>query len=417
MGLNIEEMKTLYFVGKPYPHRSALEKLQALGYSLGLFYDPVNRLPHRDMFTKVIPVDFSSTESLLASLAGISLETSPDGLLCTYENYIRSRTVIAEHFSLPTMSSDAAVACTDKYIMRKKFQAYDSTITPRFVDAASLTDCLKFANTYGYPVVLKPTGLVKSLLVSICHSPEELSTAYLQTKELMHGVYAKYNVKDRAPSLIIEQFIDGDMCSVAGFVDRDGVPHLCNGIVELTTARKAGFNDSFLYSRKLTDRIPPDIKERILETARSGIKALGMSSSPAHVEIIYNGTSAKIVEIGARTGGYRPFMYDESYSINTFEQEALLALGEPPNLAGSLHRHTAMYEIFAKKGGVLKKYIGLDEVEGECTYIHKVVQPGCETGLASNGFKAPLIIGISEASRNRFDILCQRIEKIEALTE
>lgn len=409
-------MNILYFVGKPYPHRSILERFRSLGYDLGVFYDPASKLVNEDVFTQIIPLDFSSEERLLASLTRVSSEAQPSGLLCTYENYIRSRTIIANYFRLPTMSSDSAVACTDKYIMRKKIQAYDSTITPCFINATSLSDCLDFANTHGYPVVLKPTGLVKSLLVSVCSSPKELSDTYSRTKELLHTIYAEYNVKDRAPALILEQFIDGNMCSVAGFVNKNGIPYLCDGIVELTTAQQVGFNDNFLYSRKLTGDISASTKERILTTATSGIRALGISSSPVHVEIIYNDTSTKIVEIGARTGGYRPFMYSESYGINTFEQEALLALGRNPALKGSFHRYTAMYEIFAKTAGLLKEFLNLDHTH-DYAYIHDTIRPGCKTGTASAGFKAPLIIGISEASRERFNTLCQRVEKVEVITE
>ena len=45
-----------------------------------------------------------------------------------------------------------------------------------------------------------------------------------------------------------------------------------------------------------------DIKMRIAEVAKAGIKALGIDHGPSHTEIKLTSTGPKIVEIGARLG-------------------------------------------------------------------------------------------------------------------
>lgn len=409
-------MKTLFFVGRAYPHRSVLLDFVAQGYTLGIFLDPVYPLKNGDIFKTVIELDFSSPKSVQAGLAALPNDLPIDGLLCNYENYITYKVLIARHFGLPSLSEASAAACTDKAIMRTKFTAFDPKITPQFMRVDSKNDLLAFAAAHGYPIVLKPTGLVKSLLVTISNSEEELLAAYEHTVHEIAALYKKNRVTDRSPQIIAEEYITGAMCSVAAFVDSDGTPHLCEGIVELTRAKDIGLDDNSLYARKLKGDIPAHLQEKIRHIAISGIRALGMTSSPAHVEIIYNDTTAKLVEIGARIGGYRPFMYKESYGINMFEQEALVSTGDIPKIGGTFTNYTAMYELFPQRGGIFS-YLDAFKKDTPYAYIHEVAQKGDTVGLAKDGFKAAAIIGISQKSRVIFDQECADVEMITVQTQ
>lgn len=408
-------MKRLFFIGRAYPHKRALLELQELGYQLGIFHDKTRPLRHRDLYATVVELDFSSHKALSESFTSLQSAPQPDGLLCIYENYIPYKSMLAKRLGLPGLSMDAATACTDKYVMRSKFMAYDSRITPHFALVNSIDDLLEFADTHPLPLVIKPTGLVKSLLVSTCYSREELISTYQHTLAQIDTIYKQHAITGRQPAIIVEEFITGKMCSMAAFVDSHGVPHICDGIAELTMAKDIGYDDNFLYARKLTGNIPNSTQERIRSVAERGVQALGMTSSPAHIEIIYDDTSAKIVEIGARTGGYRPFMYQESYGINMLEQEALVSLGLTPALDGRLTHSSAMYELFPKHTAPFTQ-LSHFKLDNSYAYVNQVAKPGDIVGPAREGFKAVAIIGISSSSRSAFETACQEIESIEVET-
>lgn len=408
-------MKTLFYVGMSCPHKDDLIRLQSLGYKLGLLHDPLRPLKHKDIFDYIIDLDFSSEQNFRADISKINNLPQIDGLLCSYEKYIVYKAIAAEILSLPSLSINAARACTDKYSMRTQFLAHNPGITPEFTFVDSQKQLLNFAETVGYPLMLKPTNFVKSLLVSKCSSKEELLEAYEKTLTQIDDTYKKFNVTDREPRLILERFVKGHLCSVAAFIDEQGTPHFCEGIAELVAAQEIGFDDNFLYARKLQNNFDPDLKRRILEVARDGVIALSMHSSPAHIEIIYNDSEIKIVEIGARIGGYRPFLYGQSYGIDLIEQEAKIAVGEKPNLDGTFKKYSALYELFPS---TISKFVKLDNIKSsdDYTYLHEVAKPGDVVGPAKDGYKSLAIIGASASDYASFTSQCQDIENIQVIT-
>jgi hypothetical protein len=229
------------------------------------------------------------------------------------------------------------------------------------------------------------------------------------------SVYEQVGVTNRTPAIIVEEFINGTMCSVAGFTDSDGNVYLCDGIVQLTTAQEIGFNDNFLYARTLTNEMPKESKARILAVAKKGIKALGMTASPAHVEVIYSDNEVKLVEIGARIGGYRPFLYEQSCGIRLLDQELAIAVGKQPRTEGDIIRSSAMYELFPRTESTFVRLDGAQD-PSSYAYFHQVATPGKKIGPAKNGYKAVAIIGISDENLDSFTARASKIDTIKVVT-
>lgn len=372
-------------------------------------------MKNEEVFEYVITLDFSSEDNFKKTLSETRDLPNIDGLLCSYENYIVFKSLAADILSLPALSVEAARACTDKYDMRTRFMQYNPGITPEFIFIDSRDRLLEFAHTAGYPLILKPTNLVKSLLVSKCNNEEELLDAYTKTLAQIDEVYRKLHITNRNPGIILEQFITGRMCSVAGFVDKNGVLHFSDGIAKLTTAQEIGFDDNFLYARKLRNNFDPELKTKIFQVAQDGVMALSMRSSPAHIEIIYNETEVKLVEIGARIGGYRPFLYKASYGIDLLEQELNTAIDAPIDMSGHFRSYSALYELFPRQTST---FVNLANVgpEGAYDYFHQVARPGDNVGRAKDGYKSPAIIGITNSDLEVFEQRCRDIERIEVVT-
>lgn len=401
--------KYIYFVGRPYPHIKELAVAQSHNYKIGLFLDKNVPLRNRDIYDSVIEVDFSSSEAMLAGLTGKDLLV--DGLICTYENYIVARSRLAEHFKVAAPSLASAKMSTDKYLMRQAFIKTDPLITPGFGLVSSEEETIELAQHLTYPLILKPTNLVKSLLVLRCNNETELLRNFTYAKDRVAELYKKFRIYNRQPKLIVEEYIEGKTCSIAAFVDKNGEPHFCDGIVSLINAQDINVDDNYIYGRLLPAKFDKNLEAQLFETTRKGIAALNMTTTPAHVELIYNDQGAKIIEIGARIGGYRPRMYSLSYGLDLIAQEIRLALGEIPDLSSDFRAYSAVYELFPKSEGIFSGIDGAVNISQFVSYKVKTTA-GSLIGPAKNGYKAAAIVIVSSPDKREFSRICETVNKM-----
>ena len=400
----------IYYVGKPNPHKKPLDTIRSLGYHVGLFHDKNIPLKNAELFDNIVSVDFSSEAALKESLAGISLKI--EGLLCTYENYVVAKAWLGEHYNVHTISVDSAKKCTDKNLMRQAFMDADRAITPNFGLVQTKKELLELSSKLTYPLIIKPTNLVKSLLIIRCDNEQELIENFAYAQSTIVALYEKYQVYDRKPQLIVEEYIIGKTCSVAAFVDAGGAPHFCKGIAALTNAHDIGIADNYIYARHLPGQFDEALEKEFFKVAAQGIKALGMRSSPAHVELIYNDDGVKLIEIGARIGGYRPQMYQYSYGIDLIEQEIILSLSQKPNLEGEFQAYSGVYELFPEKKGIFGGLEGMNDLS-LYDYFSPKARIGQEVGLAKDGYKTCAIILVTDKSEQRFQSKCRSIDSIK----
>ena len=356
---------------------------------------PDKKFKHR------VVADFSSKEALLKTVD--TLKTAPDAVIATYENYILASAWISMHLGLPGMPVTAAEACTDKFLMRSLFDKAPEKISPGFATVASKDDVLEFANTHQFPLILKPANLAKSLLVTKNHDVAELVANYEKSTALLSGIYKKY-APGRTPKLIIEEFLEGSIHSVDAFVDSQGVPHVLDQVVDYQTGYDIGYDDNFHYSRILPSKLSLEDQQALRHCAEVGIVALGMKSSPAHVEIIMTKDGPRIVEIGARNGGYRERMHALANGIDITGAALSIALGETPNIQATKNDACAVLELFPKTPGIFEKIDCYEELLAlpSTRYASVKAVPGAQIGKSADGFKAVLILILANADAEQF---------------
>jgi len=346
--------------------------------------------------------DFSSKELLLASVD--LLKVRPDAVLSTYENYVLPASWIAEHLNLPGMPTESAEACTDKYLMRSLFSKAPEKVSPAFDVVESENDVRAFADSHDFPIILKPANLAKSLLVTKNSDLEELIFNYRKSVELLSGIYRKY-APDRQPKLIIEEFLEGSIHSVDAFIGTDGEPKVLEQVVDYQTGYDIGFDDNFHYSRILPSKLSTEDQEKLRHCAEVGIKALGMKNSPAHVEIIMTKDGPRIVEIGARNGGYRERMHSLANGIDITKAALATALGETPDITATRNDSCAVLELFPKNAGV---FVGVENFEAlssldSLNYVSVKAKEGQKIGKSADGFKMAAVIILSNDDAAQFN--------------
>ena len=353
-------------------------------------------------FKRRVVADFSNKQNLLASVDAIKYPI--EGVIATFENYVLAAAWIAEHLNLSGIPVTAAEACTDKTLMRTLFEAAPEKISPSFHEVTSETELLDFARSHQFPLILKPANLSKSLLVTKNHNEDELKTNYRKSIELLASTYKKY-APNRTPKLIIEEFLEGSIHSVDAFVDKDGQPHVLNEIVDYRTGYDIGYDDNFHYSRVLPSALTDTDQSALIHCAKVGIKALGMKSSPAHVEIIMTKSGPRIVEIGARNGGYRERMHMLANGIDITGAAIALSLGQQPDTRAVKHTPCAVLELFPKSPGIFKgisNHKALEELPS-LHYVSVKAKTGSFVGKSSNGYKMCAVIILSNSDAEQFN--------------
>jgi glutathione synthase/RimK-type ligase-like ATP-grasp enzyme len=350
----------------------------------------------------IIHVNFADENAVMRSVD--ELRGKIDGVIAIYENYIVWASKLAGKLGLPALPVDSARACTDKDLMRTLFLKSKTPISPQYSVVNTQEDILNFAAKYGYPLILKPANLAKSLLVLKCINNNDLVNNFNLIQKEINRVYAQFAPHTK-PKIIIEEFLEGSIHSVDAFVDSSGEPNVLTEIVDYQTGYDIGFNDNFHYSRILPSKLSTQQQNDLRKVAEQGCRMLGMRNSAAHIEIIMTKKGPRIVEIGARNGGYRERMHKLANSIDVLDIQLDIKLGLPVNLNIGRHESVAVLELFPKTAGTfvgLKNENRLKELSSLKYYKLKQVI-GSYVGKAGDGYKMCAVIILHNRNKNDFD--------------
>ncbi len=339
--------------------------------------------------TDVIRVDFLDYDRLLSTVKNLQ----PHAIVTDYEHYIKTASRLSADLGLSALSVESAERCTDKNVMRKAFHAYDPAITPDFMRVLNEDDLERFAADHDFPIMLKPTNLMKSLFITRNDDIDQLRANYRQMIKDMPAILESLQALQE-PEIIVEEFLGGTMHTVAGFAGPDGTPRLIPDIVDIETGRDRGSDENFLYSRMLPSTLNEDVQSQVLEVAEKGMRALDMRSTAAHIEIIVAKDGPKLIEIGARPGGYRPRMYSEALGIDFYGAFLAAVQDSPIDLRKSKNGSTCTVEVFPEQRGMIKEFSNKQELEQlkSLHYVSYRITEGNEAGLPSQGFKSALIV-------------------------
>ncbi len=373
------------------------------GYTYTTLKDKnLTKFPDKQLKHRVV-TDFSNMDGVIAAVDALHAIKPINGVLVTYERFIEPAALIAQHLDLPGLPLEAAQACTDKFIMRQKFAAAPEKISPDFAVVTSEQDLVDFAQNHGFPLILKPANLSKSLLVSKANSLDELLQSYRKTMENINRVYAKY-APHTSPKLLVEEFMVGSVHSVDAFVDSKGEPHVLDAVVDYQTGHDIGYDDNFHYSRLLPSQLSPELRQAIRHTGAVGCKALGIANSPAHIEIILTSEGPRIVEIGARNGGYRDRMHRLANGIDIDVNAIRLSLGQQPHIEADRVESVGVFELFPKQPGIFTGIANEDALRElpSLEYLRIMPEVGAFVGSSSDGYKMCAVVILHNNNREQF---------------
>lgn len=263
---------------------------------------------------------------------------------------------------LRTPTTESLEWATNKLKMRRRFTAYDTSITPKFmvVKNANKTTLNKIEEKVGFPLIIKPIGLASSLLVSIAYYKEEMGTSLKKTLNKIQKLHKEMNGRG-TPEILVEQFIDGNMYSVDAHVGSRGAVYF-NPFVHIKTGKSIGFDDFFGYQQSTPAKLNKNSIKEAQEVSMRAIKALRLRSVTAHIELLQTENGWKVIEVGPRMGGYRHLMYKLSYGIDTTANDIAVRTPKKLHIPKREKGHTAVLKFYAKKEGMIKNTTGIKKV-------------------------------------------------------
>jgi biotin carboxylase len=302
---------------------------------------------------------------------------------------------------------------TDKIKMRQMLRNFDKTISPKFLVAHDSTkETLdRIEKQIGFPLILKPSGLAASLLVTICYYREELEDDMKNMVRKINQIYKK-NKGRGEPQILVEEFMEGSMYSIDVYVNQRGVMYFAP-MVHVRTGRAIGFDDFFNYMRTTPTQLRPHKIEAAKKAAEKAIEALNIRSLTCHIELMKTEDGWKIIELGPRIGGFRHEMYELSFGIDHTMNDILIRIPKKPILNKKLKGYTVALKFYARKKGRLINIVGINKVRKLDSFVNlkQYKQKGDMCDFARNGDNSVFDIVLFNKNRSKILADIRRIEK------
>lgn len=360
----------------------------------------------------LLAVDFNNDSALQEALAPYQDELC--AITTRAESYLADFIKIIPFVPyLQTPTPESLLWASDKRLMRRHFRVADSSISPKYtlVKDYSDTELERVVGQIGFPLILKPTNLAQSLLVHVCHHHEELRKAVKDTFQEIQKVYDE-NGRTEKPRVIAEQYMDGLQYSIDAYVSSRGRVTCCP-LVRQKTGHDIGREDFFGYLQSTPTALSASTVKNAEDVVKRGVRALGLRNTTVHVELMRIDNTWKIIEIGARIGGFRPQLHRLSCSINHGMNDVLVRMGRQPVVPRRCSRFAAAMKYYAKEEGQIVSILGLKKIE-KLSSFHKLEirkKRGDRSVFAKNGGGAIFVVYLVHDKRSELLADIRRVEQ------
>jgi D-alanine-D-alanine ligase-like ATP-grasp enzyme len=373
----------------------------------------LNGQQHLADTAEVIVADFNSALSIRQALK--PYEDRLAAVTCQYENSMhefRKLIPYVPYLQAPTESS--LEWATDKKLMRELFDAYDPTLSPASLQIgdASADTIAEVEAHLSYPIIIKPSGLERSLLVSVAHDQQELTDQLRNTFTQLRTAYRAL-LKRLEPAVLVEEFMDGDMYSIDTYVAAEGSCRHAP-LVKVTTGRQVGFDDFFSYLQATPAGLEEHEIKKAHHAAEQACRALGLRSVSAHVEMMRTTNGWKIIEVGPRIGGSRHQMYELSCGMNHIMNDIINRMGMVPEIPSAPSRYATLLQAYPRNEGILKAIHGLEQIRRLPSYEYErlLCREGDMLQFASNSGDAAVLLMLCNKDQVQLQADISAIERI-----
>lgn len=271
-----------------------------------------------------------------------------DGVLTVGTDASYTVAVCAKKLGLPGIEPEAALAASDKYLMRKTLRKAKVAV-PDFEMIDTYPKAIEILERLGSDCVIKPTMNMGARGVRRIFNLDDLKEGFEQA---MH--FSKNG------KVIIEQYIDAPELSIDALVYKDNI--YITGIAD----RIIEYDPFFVETGHiLPSSLPEDLISYAVDTFKKAIRAIGITIGAAKGDIKVSNSGCYIGEIAARLSG--GFMSSHTYPLSTgvdlMKNMVLLSLGLPPEDLEPKRNHVSVERSLIAAPGIVQSITGLEEAK------------------------------------------------------
>ena len=260
----------------------------------------------------------------------------PAGVACFDCESMSLAAVMAERLDLPYPSPQAINACRSKFASKQAWNRANLPC-PQVAIVHAAADALRFADSLGGPVVLKPLTGSGSELVFCCRGANEVAAAFHTLRSRLavhhdHRMYAPQVCDDRQvdPRCVFaaEEFVAGDEYSCDFLLDEHGARVI--RVARKVPDRRQPLGTTLAYV--VPARLPAglDVEGLADQIQRAG-SALGLRRALGMLDFIVRDAQAVMLEMTPRPGGdCLPPLVRRSGGIDVLDMTLRFAAGERP---------------------------------------------------------------------------------------
>lgn len=232
-----------------------------------------------------------------------------DRIEATIEAHIFPTARVREQSGIPGTSTKTAFLCRDKPAMKDALREAGVPCA-QSTGAKSGDEVRKFAGEVGFPLIIKPPDAAGAAGVERVDNERELEGAIQRS-----GV-------DQGITVAVEEFIEGheafyDTISVDGKIHHEFISHYYPGVLEAMRTR--WISPQIIA----TNRLDAPAYDEVRAMAQKVITALGIGTSPTHMEWFYGPKGLRFSEIGCRPPGVGAWdLYCAAHEIDVYREWA-----------------------------------------------------------------------------------------------
>lgn len=261
------------------------------------------------------------------------------GVTSSSDLFVRTAAAVARRLGLPAPDPGAIALCRDKAASRRRLSEHGVPV-PGFAACGTAAEVMAAAAELAGPVVVKPSQGTGSQGVRACADPY---TA---------GRWARRLLGDGVPApVLVEREIRGPEYSV----------EVLNGTVVGITAKHVGSPPYFVETGHDLPASPAEpVAEALRSVTLSALRAVGLTTGPAHVELRLDGPRPHVIEINPRlAGGLIPRLIRHATGRDLIDEVVAHAAGRPPAPGSRLTRYASI-RFLVPPAGVVTSVTGLD---------------------------------------------------------
>ena len=301
-----------------------------------------------------------------------------DRLEAVVEAHVTCAAKVRERCGIPGTSVKTTFLCRDKPAMKEVLREAGIPCALS-IGSGDVDEIHAFAARVGFPLIVKPRDGAGASGTHFATNGAELDAALSAL-----GVA-------RGRSVAVEEFIQGhegfyDTITIGGRVVHEFITHYYPNVLEAMRTR--WISPQFVT----TNRINAPGYEELKALGQRVITALGVETSPTHMEWFVGPKGLKFSEIGCRPPGVRTWdLYGAANDLDIYKEWAMAVVHGHPAHAPSRRLAAGIIALRPTCDGKITGYQGLDEVHrrfGSYILDQHIPHPGTPTQPVEAGYMA-----------------------------